>query len=194
MNSTDTFKALTQSEPQSLIGLPDIFGIYALWDHEEKIRYIGCTPKATEGFRIRVGNKHVTGSEGRSHKFSQAYCTGRMWRYCKKLAPATALSAQDPHDANLAKKLRTEFIRKNCRVTYVEIPMFIEASNYFNALTSLEAEVQAMAPPEMRAWEGVCFQPFEEPIELVDSLLKSLPHLRGAAERQANIFNNYVLK
>jgi hypothetical protein len=194
MNSSDIFKKLTTSKPQSLIGLPNSFGIYALWDHEDKIRYIGCTPKATEGFHIRVGNKHVTGSEGRSHKFSQAYCTGRMWRYCKKLDPESASFDQSPQDAKLAKKLRTEFIRKHCHITYVEIPKNNETVNYFSLLTSLEAQVQEMAPPVMRSWEGICFQPFQEPIDLVDSLLATMPHLGEAAERQSNVFNNHVAK
>lgn len=191
MDSKDIFRNLTSSEPKLLIGLPDSFGIYALWDHEGKIRYIGCTPKATEGFRIRVGNKHVTGSEGRSHKFSQAYCTGRMWRYCKKLDPESALRAQNSDDAKIAKKLRTLFIRKYCRITFVEIPNN-GIQNYFNYLTSLEAEVQSMAPESMREWEGVGFSPFAEPAELVEQLISENPSLRTAAERQNEIFARYV--
>lgn len=83
---------MLQAEPVDLKDLPEEFGIYALWDHDKQIRYIGSTPKATEGFRTRVCNKHSTGSEGRSHKFSQAYCTGRMWRHCKKLTIRQPLS------------------------------------------------------------------------------------------------------
>tara|TARA_B100000446_G_C10413167_1_gene291782 strand:- start:122 stop:706 length:585 start_codon:yes stop_codon:yes gene_type:complete len=191
MDSKDIFRKLTSSEPKSLIGLPDSFGIYALWDHEGEIRYIGCTPKATEGFRVRVGNKHVTGSEGRSHKFSQAYCTGRMWRYCKKLDPESALCAQNPDDAKLAKKLRTLFIREHCRITYVEIPNH-GLLNYFSYLTSLESEVQNMAPASMRKWEGVGFSPFAEPSELVDKLMEKNPSLRTAAERQNEIYKRHV--
>jgi len=191
MDSKDIFRKLTYTEPKSLIGLPDSFGIYALWDHEGKIRYIGCTPKATEGFRVRVGNKHVTGSEGRSHKFSQAYCTGRMWRYCKKLDPESALRAQNSDDAKTAKELRTLFIRKHCRITYVEIPNN-GLQNYFSYLTSLESEVQNMAPASMRKWEGLGFSRFAEPLELVDKLLEENPILRTAATRQNEIFNRYV--
>ena len=191
MDSKEIFRKLTSSEPKSLIALPDSFGIYALWDHESKIRYIGCTPKATEGFRVRVGNKHVTGSEGRSHKFSQAYCTGRMWRYCKKLDPEPALLAQNSDDAKLSKKLRTLFIRKYCRITFVEIPNN-GVENYFNYLTSLEAEVQNMAPASMRKWEGVGFSPFSEPSKLVDKLIDEYPSLRRSAEKQDEIFNRYV--
>jgi hypothetical protein len=191
MESREIFKKLTSSEPKPLMGLPDTFGIYALWDHEKQIRYIGCTPKATEGFRVRVGNKHITGSEGRSHKFSQAYCTGRMWRFCKKLDPEHALHAQDTDDAKLAKKLRTLFIRKHCGVTFVEIPKN-DATNYFNDLTSLESQVQSMAPASMRAWEGVGFRPCVEPSSLVDLLIDENPNLRAAAESQQEVFNKHV--
>ena len=192
MNSKEIFEALTMSEPQSLMGLPDSFGIYALWDHERNIRYIGCTPKATEGFRIRVGHKHITGSGGRSHKFSQAYCTGRMWRYCKKLSPASTLAAQDSNNAKLAKKLRTLFIRKHCRITYIEIPPNNLESDYFSRLTSLESQLQNMAPSSMRSWEGVSFKPESEPVELVDILLSDNRILRKAAESQAALFYKHV--
>ena len=78
MNASQIFNILSESRPVAPIALPETFGIYALWDHARHIRYIGCTPKATEGFNARVANKHVTGSEGRSHKFSHAYRVGRM--------------------------------------------------------------------------------------------------------------------
>ncbi|WP_418512144.1 hypothetical protein [Corallibacter sp.] len=192
MNSLEILENLRTSEPQLLTDLPETFGIYALWDHEKKIRYIGCTPKATEGFRKRVGSKHVTGSEGRSHKFSQAYCTGRMWRYCKKLDPSAALNAQDPNDAKLAKRLRTLFIRKHCRVTFVEISAEKRAGNYFSFLTSLESEVLALAPSSMRLWEKIGFSSLKEPIVLVDELLEENPKLKDAAERQALIYRKYI--
>ncbi|PKG97580.1 hypothetical protein [Paraglaciecola sp. MB-3u-78] len=191
MESKDIFEKLTSSEPKLLTGLPDSFGIYALWDHEKQIRYIGCTPKATEGFRIRAGNKHVTGSEGRSHKLSQAYCTGRMWRYCKKLDPESASNDQSSEDATLAKRLRTLFIRKYCGITFVEIPEN-GVPNYFNYLTSLESQVQNMAPASMRAWEGLGFKPCSEPSILVDQLIDENPDLQSAAERQQEIYNEHV--
>ena len=191
MESKNIFEKLTSSKSKSLIGLPNAFGIYALWDHENEIRYIGCTPKGTEGFSIRVGNKHVTGSEGRSHKFSQAYCTGRMWRYCKKLDPESASRDQNSGDAKLAKKLRTLFIRKHCGITFVEIPNN-DKTDYFSYLTSLESQVQNMAPASMRAWEGVGFKPYAEPTLLVDQLINENYSLRLAAERQQLIHDTYV--
>ena len=192
MTSLEILEELRTSEPQPLTDLPEKFGIYALWDHEKKIRYIGCTPKATEGFRTRVGSKHVTGSEGRSHKFSQAYCTGRMWRYCKKFDPSAALIAQDLNDAKLAKKLRTLFIRKHCRATFVEISADECAGNYFSFLTSLESEVLALSPSSMRLWERIEFSSVKEPVFLVNELLEEHPSLKGAAERQALIYRKYV--
>jgi hypothetical protein len=192
VNSLEILEKLRTSELQPLTDLPEKFGIYALWDHEKKIRYIGCTPKATEGFRTRVGSKHVTGSEGRSHKFSQAYCAGRMWRYCKKFDPSAALSAQDSNDAKLAKKLRTLFIRKHCGVTFVEISADECAGNYSSFLTSLESEILVLAPPSMRLWERIGFSPVKEPVVLVDELLEEHPSLKDAAERQAVIYWKYV--
>lgn len=112
VDSRSIFERLTRSVPINLADLPEEFGIYALWDHERQIRYIGSTPKATEGFRTRIYSKHATGSEGRSHKFTQAYCTGRMWRYCKKLDHPAAAREQSATDADAAKKLRNAFIRK----------------------------------------------------------------------------------
>ncbi|UYM16301.1 hypothetical protein [Endozoicomonas euniceicola] len=192
MDSKDIFHHLTSSTPMPLTELPNSFGIYALWDHEHQIRYIGCTPKATEGFKIRVGSKHVTGSEGRSHKFSQAYCTGRMWRYCHKLDPEAAAHEQNPNNAKLAKKLRTLFIRKYCAITFIEIPKINSDMDYFKYLIALESQVQEMAPKCMRAWEGVKFKPNNEPSELVDALILENPDLRKAAERQLAIYKKYV--
>lgn len=163
--------------------LPDAFGIYALWDHTNAIRYIGCTPKATEGFRVRVANKHVTGSEGRSHKFSDAYCVGAMWRYCKRRDPAEFAGLHDPADGSSAKRLRTLFIRQYCGVTYVEVRANA-SDEYWKALTALEADVQDRAPPSMRLWEGVRFQRALEPAELVDELLERNPEQRHACLRQ----------
>jgi hypothetical protein len=182
---------LVQPAPVLLADLPEEFGLYALWDHAGEIRYIGCTPKATEGFRTRIFNKHATGSEGRSHKFTQAYCTGRMWRYCKKLHPSEALSEQQAFDANAAKKLRNAFIRKFCRATYVSLATK-RSIGYFSWLTGLESEVQALAPTSMRAWEGIKFHSAQEPEELVEQLLIEVPEIRGAVDRQNMIYQKYV--
>ena len=192
MDPRSIFSQLSDSTPEPLDVLDNDFGMYALWDHIGQIRYIGCTPKATEGFRVRVTNKHVTGSEGRSHKFSQAYCAGRMWRYCKKLHPEAALKHQLDSDAKLAKKLRTAFIRTHCKVTFLRVPQSEAPENYFGYLTQLESQVQQMAPASMRTWEGIRFQSVEEPRELVDRLLLKMPELEEAAERQRLLYDKYV--
>ena len=192
MNTTHIFRLLCESKPMSLVELPPSFGIYALWDHEDQIRYIGCTPKATESFRVRVANKHVTGSEGRSHKFSQAYCVSRMWRYAPKLHAPAAGAKQNTLDAKIAKQLRTLFIRKHCKVTLVELPPNELSGGYFQTLTRLEAEIQVVAPKSMRAWEGVRFLPCEEPRELVNQLLDENVGLRAGAERQNCLYLQHV--
>lgn len=109
----------------------------------------------------------------------------------KKLDPEAALHGQNLSDAKLSKKLRTLFIRKNCRITFVELPDN-EQSNYFSYLTTLESEVQNMAPASMRAWEGVVFKPCSEPLRLVDQLISEHPSLQLAAERQQLIYNTHV--
>ena len=187
------FEQLTLSKPINLADLPEEFGIYALWDHEGQIRYIGSTPKATEGFRTRIHSKHATGSEGRSHKFTQAYCTGRMWRYCKKLHNPAAAREESKADADAAKKLRNAFIRQYCAASYVSVPRNSLPEPYFTSLTSLEFKLQTMAPPGMRAWEGIGFQPLPEPAALVDRLLVELPHFAAGAQRQLAIYKAHVI-
>lgn len=191
MYEQDILDFLERMTPQLLTRLPDGFGIYALWNHKLQIRYIGATPKATESFRIRVGNKHVTGSEGRSHKFSQAYCTGRMWRFCKRLHPSAAGRDQVLDHAKLAKRLRTAFIRRHCRWTFVDVPPNATSSQYFSYLQDLEKAVQRLAPPSMMAWEGIRFREEEEPSVLLDSLLSEMPDLAPAANSQGMLYARY---
>ena len=158
-------------EPMALGALPNERGIYVLHDHGGTIRYIGITKSS--GFFDRIHNRHVTGSEGRSHKFSHAYNTGRMWRARWDACP----------DAYLAKRLRTEFIRRHCRATFVSLPEPLWAE-----LPMLESEVQALAPESMLDWGGRDFSPLSEPTDFVDALLEelSLSHdQRAAVERQA---------
>ncbi|WP_342640177.1 hypothetical protein [Rhodoligotrophos ferricapiens] len=165
---------LMRGEPVQLGTLPHDHGIYALHDHTGTIRYIGITKSIESGFFDRIHNRHVTGSEGRSHKFSHAYNTGRMWRVKRDVSP----------DACLAKRLRTEFIRRRCRATFVTLPQSLWAE-----LPRLEIAVQALAPRSMLDWGGKRgFAPLSEPTELVDALLDDLrftPDQRAAVERQA---------
>jgi hypothetical protein len=165
---------LTTKQPVRLDVLPRDHGIYALHDHMGNIRYIGETSGDKYGFYGRINNRHVGGSEGRSHKFSHAYNTGRMWRDKKDRSP----------DAYVAKELRRLFIRRHCWATYV-----IVSSASGSQLRALEKAVQAIAPKGMMAWgDKRSFEPLPEPGELVDALLNELPfspEQRAAIERQA---------
>ena len=165
---------LTTRDPVRLDALPRDHGIYALHDHTGSIRYIGITKADKYGFHGRINNRHVSGSESRSHKFSHAYNTGRMWR----------AKRDDRADAGAAKHLRTAFIRRYCRATFVTVP-----PTFWGELLRLEIAVQAIAPQGMLDWggkRGFAFLP--EPKELVDALLDELRFSldqRAAIERQA---------
>ena len=117
--------------------LPREHGIDALHDHAGEMRYIGVTAKDRLGFTGRINGRHVGGSESRSHKFSHAYNTGRMWRSKKDVGP----------DGRLAKSVRMAFARRYCRATYVTVPAHLHEH-----LTRLEAAVQALAPVGQLAW------------------------------------------
>lgn len=172
LNPVCVLQDLTTSDPVRLDALPRERGIYALHDHAGIIRYIGITKKS--GFYDRINNRHVSGSESRSHKFSQAYNTGRMWR-CRK---------DDRPDAKAAKRLRVAFARRYCRATFV-----IVRPALYSELPELERTVQELAPPDMLAWGNeLNFISLSEPRELVDTLLDELhysPNMRAAVERQA---------
>ncbi len=172
---------LMSCEPMRLNALPHDHGIYALHDHTGAIRYIGITKSEDSDFYDRIHNRHVTGSEGRSHKFSHAYNTGRMWRDKKDVRP----------DASLAKRLRTEFIRRHCRATFVAVPPPLRAD-----LPKLEIAVQALAPEGMLDWGGERgFAPVPEPMELIDALLDDLcfsTDQRAALGRQAALHTKSV--
>ncbi|MBB6411860.1 hypothetical protein [Mesorhizobium sangaii] len=174
LNASEVLNELIEQNPSRLDALPREHGIYALRDHFGDIRYIGITKGDKNGFHGRIFSRHVTGSEGRSHKFSHAYNTGRMWR-----------SKRDQSsDAVEAKRLRTEFVRRYCRASYVVVP-----TNLWSDLSRLELAVQAIVPGDMFAWGSKrVFDPLLEPKELVDALLNELcftPHQRAAIGRQA---------
>jgi hypothetical protein len=170
-------RELTSREPSQLNALPGDHGIYALHDHTGVIRYIGITTSADSGFYDRIYNRHVTGSEGRSHKFSHAYNTGRMWRAKKDQRP----------DARLAKRLRTEFIRRHCRATFVAVPL-----SFHSELPRLEIAVKALAPATMLDWGGKRgFVPLPEPTPLVDGLLDEL---HFSADQQASVERQAALQ
>lgn len=174
--------------PLSAAYLTREIGLYALWDHSGAIRYIGSTPRSSGGFLARIG-KHIGGTEGHSHKFSQAYCTGRLWR-ANKLHPAAGAVPQDPADADVAKKLRCRFIRRHCLASCLPIATGQEG------LEALELAVIEIArrdgPPGMLGWHGRRFTGEREPVALVDALLAETPGLRAAVERQGELYRRYV--
>ncbi len=174
VDPANLFQRLTTGTPVLLGVLPREHGIYALHDHAGAIRYIGITMTEKLGFYGRINIRHTSGSEDRSHKFSHAYNTGRMWRAEK----------DDRPDAKAAKSLRATFVRWYCRATFVTIPPTL-----YGELPKLEKAVQAMAPVGMLDWgDDLSFISLSEPIELVDALLDELrysPEKRAACERQA---------
>lgn len=177
-------QALQEQTPVALADLPNEHGVYALVDHSGYIRYIGVTESPDMGFWRRIFQYHVTGSECRSHKFSQAYNTGRMWR------SRTANAEQLPANAKLAKSLRTKFCRTYCKAAYFSIPRSAAPDNFFQFLTQLENQIQRIAPPFMRAWEGIRFKSVAEPAELVDELITSAglsPNECNALDAQARL-------
>jgi hypothetical protein len=167
-------RSLATGDALRLDALPREHGIYALRDHGGAIRYIGITKADRYGFHGRINSRHVSGSEGRSHKFSHAYNTGRMWRAKKDNRP----------DATLAKHLRTAFVRRHCRATILSVPPAM-----WGELPRLEIAVQAIAPEGMMDWgDKRNFPCLPEPKELLDAMLDELCFTRderAALERQA---------
>jgi hypothetical protein len=182
LDPADVFRHLTVREPVRLSELPKESGIYALHDHTGAIRYIGITISDRLGFYGRIHNRHAAGSEIRSHKFSHAYNTGRMWR----------AREDDRPDAIAAKALRSKFIRRNCKASFLIVPQV-----HFEHLGELEVAVQALAPTGMLDWGGKRgFDSLDEPAELVDALLDELGYgedQRSAIARQAALHRRGTL-
>lgn len=182
LNAVDVIHHLVTSAPSRLHDVPADYGIYALRDHMNEIRYIGITRSQNGGLKDRIYSKHVAGSSGRSHKFSHAYNTGRMW--------------QDKHDTNpeaiFAKELRRAFARRFCSATFMVVPGSITKSEYWSALRNLEEMVCGLAHPDMLLWSNKrSFDPLTEPVEHVDLLLDELGWSRSRREavaRQAEAF------
>lgn len=175
------YEVLARQKPSKLDALPRTHGIYGLYDHEGIMRYVGITREDRRGFYGRINGRHVAGSESRSHKFSHAYNTGRMWRAKGDTGP----------DAKLAKNLRSLFARRFCAATAVAIPAACHAE-----LPLLEGEVQRLAPAGQLTWLNVRgFEPIEEPGKLVDQLLAELsypPDAVSAILRQAALHNSEI--
>ena len=171
------YRALISQERQSLPSLPRTHGIYALFDHAGEMRYVGITAGDRNGFYGRINNRHVAGSESRSHKFSHAYNTGRMWR----------AKGGTGADAKLAKALRTLFARRYCLASVVPVEIALHAD-----LLTLEAVVQALAPAGQLLWLNKRgFEPYGEHVDLVESLVRAQGFTmdqRAALDRQSARF------
>jgi hypothetical protein len=169
---------LQSQQLRKIDDLPHAVGIYALADHTGLIRYIGMTAAAS--FRDRIYSRHVNGSEERSHKLACNYNIGRMWRDRKS-------PGHVPVDANIAKRLRKEFIRRHCWAACVPL------TGSQSELKALETEILRLAPPEMVAWNATRkrVNRLPEPRDLVDALIRDFgwgPDERAALERQACSF------
>ena len=164
---------LMNAAPVSLSDVPTGPGIYALYDHSGRPRYIGITAKCLND---RIFKRHAAGDDN-SHKFSTVYNAGRMFHSRKDPGTCSA-------DGPIAKELRRLFIRSHC--TAVAIPLRGYGKTQ---LLALEAQVCDLAPDEMTRWNSARVLETEEPTELLDSFQMTLGWPDGkiaAVERQAN--------
>ena len=178
---------LTQS-PFVTSALPrDQHGIYMLWDHEGCPRYIGMADK--DSFHKRIDGRHRGGSEENSHKFSAAYNTGRMWRDRKRLGQTINGSLETKEGAAAAKRVRMEFIRQHCRVTFVPI-LPLPGTSYRTYVQALEASIQSIASPDHRAWETQRLLRLEEPVALVDAVVSDMAKQRTLSEQECRLLED----
>ena len=177
VTARDILEQILEAPPQATAMAPkDCRGIYGLVDHYGNLRYIGSTKSAAETFYKRIHLRHRTGSETSSHYFSRMYNTGRMWRL--RNDPATKA------DGDIAKKLRNAFISEYCQAVWVPLSDDLDIAN-------LEAEVISLAPKEIVAWNGRGMEAYDEPTDLVDTVIERLQFgemVLDAIERQKTRF------
>lgn len=175
--ATEILDLLTQARPRPTSEAPrDARGIYGLFDHTGTFRYIGSTASSAETFYKRIHQRHRTGSETHSHYFARMYNTGRMW--VDRTDPETAMEMQT------VRRLRQAFIARHCGCTWVGLPDHAD-------IAGLEAQVIALARPEMVAWNRRGMAVYDEPVDLVDALIAELrlsPVERAALTRQHDRF------
>lgn len=151
---------LQQAKPQPTFAAPrDVRGIYGLFDHTGTFRYIGSTSSLDEAFYKRIHQRHRTGSETHSHYFAHMYNTGRMW--VDRTDPETV------QEMRIVRRLRQAFIERHCGCTWVALPDHID-------IAGLEAQVIALAPPDMIAWNRRGMAAYDEPVDLVDALIEHM--------------------
>jgi hypothetical protein len=182
VTAEECVEALKNQKLRKIDDLPDAIGVYALTDHLGDIHYIGIT--AADSFRDRIYSRHVNGSEERSHKLACNYNIGRMWRDRKS-------ADHVPHDAQIAKDLRREFIRRHCLAACVPLDLRKPA------LEALEKEIFAIVPSDMISWNATRIRVncLPEPRDLVDALIEELGislDERAALDRQAKLFEKHA--
>jgi hypothetical protein len=181
LTAEECLEALKSQKLRKIDDLPNAVGVYALADRLGEIHYIGITE--ADSFRDRIYSRHVSGSEERSHKLACNYNIGRMWRDRKS-------AGHVPHDAQIAKNLRREFIRRRCRAACVPLDYTKQARE------QLERKSFAIAPPDMMSWNATRTRVnrLPGPRVLVDALIEELGlslDERAALDRQAKRFEKY---
>jgi hypothetical protein len=181
LTAEECLDELRSQKLRKIDDLPNAVGAYALADHLGEIHYIGITE--ADSFRDRIYSRHVNGSEERSHKLACNYNIGRMWRDRKS-------ADHVPHDAQIAKDLRREFIRRHCHAACIPLDYTKQE------LEQLEQEIFAIAPPNMISWNATRMRVnrLPEPRDLVDALIEELGLSlgeRAALDRQAGLFEKY---
>ena len=172
LDASKCLDTLMNAAPVCLADVPTGPGIYALYDHSGRPRYIGITGKCLND---RIFKRHAAG-DGNSHKFSTVYNAGRMFH--SRNHPATCIT-----DGPIAKELRRLFIRSHCAAVAVPLPGYGKPQ-----LLALEAKVCEMASDEMTRWNNARALKAEEPAELLARFLVTLGWPDGklaAVERQA---------
>jgi hypothetical protein len=169
------------SQPlRKLDDMPASVGLYGLCDHNGKPHYFGMTDK--KSFKNRIWNRHISGSEDRSHKLACNYSVGRLWH--DRQHPGA-----NDRDGKVSRRVRQAFIRKHCR--FVCLPLELTTGD----LRRLEKNVIDLAGPRIADWNGtrVRMATFEEPRELVDDTIRELGISRSeiaALERQNAIYRS----
>lgn len=177
LTAPEILNELMLAKPRQTSEAPkDARGIYGLFDHLGEFRYIGSTSSTNQTFYERIHHRHRTGSETHSHYFARMYNTGRMWRLRNDLETKV--------DGDVAKRLRNAFIAHHCRAVWIPLPDHAP-------IADLEAEVIAMAPAAMTAWNNRGMEAYDEPEALVDAMIDRLglsPFERTALNSQRDRF------
>ncbi|MCW2286756.1 hypothetical protein M2323_004546 [Rhodoblastus acidophilus] len=150
------------SQPfRRLDDMPDAIGLYGLGDHSGVLHYVGMTD--SDSFRDRIWNRHIAGSEDRSHKLACNYSVGRLWHDRKH-------PRANERDGAIARRVRQAFIRKHCG--FVCLPLKMPKDE----LRRLEKGVIDLAWPDIADWNKTRKRvaKFEEPFELVNEIIRDL--------------------